>query len=232
MVAAARPGRRPARRAGHARLLATARSPRPRRASRPSPCSASSSRRPASIPYDQLVPRRSPRQVQALPRPRRREPEPRAGPIARRDVTYTVAVGVCSSTTRPTAPARARPASFCASPRHRHRRDQCRDLSARRSVQGTANAVAAARRPAGVGDCGIDLNLDGTVDQLVGGRRRQRLHRGDPAATARDADSNPDDYKRIVSLVTWDRGDGRRYALQSTTRPEPRPLRGRPRSPR
>jgi hypothetical protein len=31
----------------------------------------------------------------------------------------------------------------------------------------------------------------------------------------------PDDYKRIVTLVTWDRGTGGRYALQSTTVPNP-----------
>jgi hypothetical protein len=34
-------------------------------------------------------------------------------------------------------------------------------------------------------------------------------------------DSMPDDYKRIVTLVTWDRGTGGRYALQSTTVPNP-----------
>jgi hypothetical protein len=34
-------------------------------------------------------------------------------------------------------------------------------------------------------------------------------------------DTNPNDYKRVVVLVRWDRGLGRRYALQSTTIPNP-----------
>jgi hypothetical protein len=31
------------------------------------------------------------------------------------------------------------------------------------------------------------------------------------------SESNPDDYKRVVTLVRWDRGSGSRYALQSST---------------
>ena len=35
------------------------------------------------------------------------------------------------------------------------------------------------------------------------------------------ADKNPDDYKRIVSLVRWERGAGLRYVLQAATLPNP-----------
>ena len=70
-------------------------------------------------------------------------------------------------------------------------------------------------RKRAIGDCGVDLNLDGVVDNLVEAsvgsvpaRAVHHAHRHRP---------NPDDYKRIVTLVRWNKGSGNRYALQSTT---------------
>jgi hypothetical protein len=69
------------------------------------------------------------------------------------------------------------------------------------------------------GDCGIDANLDGTVDGLV-----QSAATTCPAGTSVSAgtcDSQPNDFKRLVTLVTWDRGMGSRYVLQQATIPFP-----------
>jgi hypothetical protein len=143
--------------------------------------------------------------------------------IVRRGVTYTATVGVCSVDDPADGAGPQDSAMFCVP--GGATAEQCRDwLGVTGSVQGTAGAVAAAATAGlGVGKCGIDLNLDGTVDQLV---------QADVAANVcitlpllftcpGAADSNPDDYKRIVTLVTWDRGNGSRHAIQSSTVPNP-----------
>ena len=64
------------------------------------------------------------------------------------------------------------------------------------------------------GDCGIDSNLDGAVDGLADTS-------GGACTNCTGTDTNPNDYKRVVVLVRWNRGLGTRYALQSTTIPNP-----------
>jgi hypothetical protein len=68
-----------------------------------------------------------------------------------------------------------------------------------------------------VGDCGIDVNKDGVVDNLTKGQ----LGTCTTAVCGTGTDTNPADFLRVVTLVRWDRGDGNRYALQSTTDPYP-----------
>jgi hypothetical protein len=63
------------------------------------------------------------------------------------------------------------------------------------------------------GDCGIDLDLDGEVDNLVNVTAT--------TAATTPQDQNPEDYKRVVTLVRWAVGAGSRFALQSTTLPNP-----------
>jgi hypothetical protein len=77
------------------------------------------------------------------------------------------------------------------------------------SIAGTGTVSGAA-----AGDCGIDSNFDGGVDGLADTA-------GGACTNCTGTDTNPNDYKRIVVLVRWNKGLGMRYALQSTTVPNP-----------
>ena len=83
------------------------------------------------------------------------------------------------------------------------------------SIQGTTGSAGADG-----GDCGLDTNLDGQVDDLV-----QSTASSCPAGTSVSAgtcNAGPDDFKRLVTLVTWDRGGGSRcVVLQQATVPFP-----------
>ena len=131
--------------------------------------------------------------------------------VTRRGVQYTIAVGVCTvdDTADGTAPHPAN--SFCANGGGAASSATCRTLlGTSGSIQGTSAAITAG---ALAGDCGIDLDLDGEVDNLVA-----------PLATTAATtpqDQNPEDYKRVVTLVRWPVGTGSRFALQSTTLPNP-----------
>jgi hypothetical protein len=176
-----------------------------------------------SIPYDQLAPTSIASRVMSLPNLGDSSGSQPGWTITRRGVTYTATIGVCSVDDPADGAGPQDSAMFCVPGAATGA--QCSNwLGITGSVQGTAGAVSAASNAGlGVGKCGIDLNLDGTVDQLV---------QADVAANVcitlpllftcpGVADSNPDDYKRIVTLVRWDRGNGSRYALQSTTVPNP-----------
>src|SRR5205085_1698978 len=88
------------------------------------------------------------------------------------------------------------------------------------AIQGTAAAASAG---VDAGNCGVDLNLDGQVDNFT---RSQLTAAGlnlcaQGWCPSTSTDSYPDDYKRIKTLVRWNVGGGSRYALQSTTVPNP-----------
>jgi hypothetical protein len=70
-----------------------------------------------------------------------------------------------------------------------------------------------------VGDCGIDLDKDGQVDGLTLGDAG--LCSGSGCTGGGTSDTNPDDYKRVVTLVRWTIGKGSHFVLQSTTLPYP-----------
>src|SRR5207244_5532580 len=81
------------------------------------------------------------------------------------------------------------------------------------SIQGAGIASASS---VAIGDCGIDLDLDGRVDGLV----NDTTNTCSPACPT-GPDTNPNDYKRIVVLVRWTAGLGSRYVLESATIPNP-----------
>jgi prepilin-type N-terminal cleavage/methylation domain-containing protein len=128
----------------------------------------------------------------------------------RRNIKYTVAVGTCSvdDPTDGTGPHES--AGYCINGTGTTTPTQCATyLGSSGSIAGTGAASGAA-----AGDCGIDLNFDGAVDGLADTS-------GGACTNCSGTDKNPNDYKRIVVLVRWNRGLGKRYALQSTTLPNP-----------
>jgi prepilin-type N-terminal cleavage/methylation domain-containing protein len=124
----------------------------------------------------------------------------------RRNVNYRVAIGTCAvdDPTDGTGPHES--AGYCLNGTGSTTPAQCLTYLGRTGdIAGNGTAV---------GDCGIDTNRDGSVDGLTDTS-------GAPCTNCSGTDSNPNDYKRIVVLVRWNKGLGTRYALQSTTVPNP-----------
>jgi prepilin-type N-terminal cleavage/methylation domain-containing protein len=124
----------------------------------------------------------------------------------RRNVNYRVAIGTCAvdDPTDGTGPHES--AGYCLNGTGSTTPAQCLTYLGRTGdIAGTG---------ATVGDCGTDVNRDGNVDGLTDTS-------GGPCTNCSGSDSNPNDYKRIVVLVRWDKGFGTRYALQSSTVPNP-----------
>jgi hypothetical protein len=134
--------------------------------------------------------------------------------IARGGVTYHMTIGVCSVDDPGDGIGSGDPATFCADGGGTTSAAQCRTfLGSTGSVAGTGAASGGA-----VGDCGLDRNLDGRVDGLTVSEAGSCAP---GVCTGGAPDSNPDDFKRVVTLVRWSVGTGTRYALQSTTVPYP-----------
>ena len=175
-----------------------------------------------SIPYDQLVPNGIVSRIQRMPDLGDDEPHTPGWQIHRRGFTYTVSVGACSVDDPSDGSGAVDNATFCPPGGGTSAATCRRILGMTGSIQGTAAATSSALD---VGSCGIDLNLDGQVDYLTRGQLSADAHVnlcsivGWCPSTL--ADTYPDDYKRIVTLVRWNRGGGSRYALQSTTVPNP-----------
>jgi prepilin-type N-terminal cleavage/methylation domain-containing protein len=128
----------------------------------------------------------------------------------RRNVKYAVAVGTCAvdDPTDGTGPHES--AGYCINGTGTTTPSQCAtSLGSSGSIAGTGTASGAA-----ASDCGIDSNFDGNVDGLADTA-------GGPCTNCSGVDKNPNDYKRVVVLVRWNKGLGKRYALQSTTVPNP-----------
>jgi hypothetical protein len=138
--------------------------------------------------------------------------------IVRRGVSYTVTAGACTVDDPGDKTGPEDPTLYCAA---QPTGAQCSQwLGITGSVQGVVGAAsAAAAAGVGIGGCGLDLNLDGTVDGLVQTDANVGICLPILITCQGNGDTNPDDYKRIVTLVRWDRGTGSRYALQSTTIP-------------
>jgi prepilin-type N-terminal cleavage/methylation domain-containing protein len=131
--------------------------------------------------------------------------------ITRRGVTYHMAIGVCSVDDPGDGIGKDDASTFCANGAGATSAAQCRTyLGANGSVAGTGAASGGA-----VGDCGLDVNFDGRVDGLT------QSEAGCASACVGAADAEPDDFKRVVTLVRWSVGHGMRYALQSTLVPYP-----------
>jgi prepilin-type N-terminal cleavage/methylation domain-containing protein len=135
--------------------------------------------------------------------------------IKRRNIVYHVSLGVCSvDDTTDTSGAHAA-SSFCSRSLVQATPATCRTLvGTPAKINGTGGSPGLDG-----GDCGLDVNLDGQVDNLV-----QAAASTCPAGTSVPAgtcDAQPDDFKRLVTLVTWDRGAGSRSVLQQATVPFP-----------
>ncbi|MCP9490066.1 MAG: prepilin-type N-terminal cleavage/methylation domain-containing protein [Solirubrobacteraceae bacterium MAG38_C4-C5] len=166
-----------------------------------------------SVPYDQLAPATVVPAVQAKPGLGKLALTDTSWKVSRGGVIYTVTLGACSVDDDSDEGIGAHDAaSFCATSATDTTPARCRELL---TVAGSGQPL-----PDGpaidVGRCGIDLDGDGAVDNLVEARAGC-----DPCSPTPPADQTPDDYKRIVTLVTWDRGTGGKYALQSATVPNP-----------
>lgn len=176
-----------------------------------------------SLPYDQLMPNSIVSKIQALPDLGDDQPSTPGWQIERRGFTYTVSVGTCSVDDPSDGTGNDSDATFCP-PGNTTSAATCRTiLGTSGSIQG--NPGVATSNTLDIGNCGIDLNLDGQVDYLTraqlatdAGLSLCSMLNWCPTTTT---DTYPDDYKRIVTLVRWNRGGGSRYALQSTTVPNP-----------
>ncbi|QEC49382.1 hypothetical protein FSW04_18600 [Baekduia soli] len=141
-----------------------------------------------------------------------------AGPgwtIKRRGITYTVSAGVCSVDDPGDGTGAHAAGEFCTRSAVQATASTCQALiGVPARINGTGGSPGA-----DAGDCGLDTNVDGQVDGLV-----QSSASSCPSGTsvaAGTCDSQPDDFKRLVTLVTWDRGAGSRYVLQQATVPFP-----------
>jgi prepilin-type N-terminal cleavage/methylation domain-containing protein len=134
--------------------------------------------------------------------------------IVRRGIRYTVSFGVCSVDDPSDGTGAHAANTFCLQPAVQANAADCKTLIGfPPKINGTSAGSANA------GDCGIDYDLDGTVDGLVQGPATSC-----PSGTsvaAGTCDSQPNDFKRLVTLITWDRGSGSRYVLEQATVPFP-----------
>jgi Tfp pilus assembly protein PilV len=166
-----------------------------------------------SVPYAQLTPTSIVSRIQATTGLEDANLSSPGWTVNRRGVTYSVSSGVCSVDDTKDGTATHDAATFCATGAGKTSAGQCHNfLGITGSIQGAGTAATGS---AAIGDCGIDVNLDGVVDNLV--EASVNLCLLGLCITPTGTDTNPDDYKRIVTLVRWNKGSGNRYALQSTT---------------
>lgn len=174
-----------------------------------------------AVPYERLAPTAVVGEIQAGTDLGDDQPGVPGWQVRRRNVTYTVAVGACSVDDPVDGTGIVSDATFCPPATPTSARTCLTLLGVDGAIQGTPAAVGAG---VDVGNCGIDLDVDGQVDNLT---RAQLAGSGinlcaNPGwCPAGATDQLPDDYKRITTLVRWGVGGGSRYALQSTTVPNP-----------
>jgi prepilin-type N-terminal cleavage/methylation domain-containing protein len=166
-----------------------------------------------SIPYAQLVPAGIVAKVQAMPN----LGNANAGPgwtIRRRGVTYGVSIGACSVDDPSDGYGTEDPNFSCADNAGAPSTPCAQLLGHTGSVAGdpavTTGKTGTLSGQRAIGDCGLDLNLDGRVDDLT---------QADASLCAQSAcqstpignDASPDDLKRLVILVTWSVPSGGAY---------------------
>jgi Tfp pilus assembly protein PilV len=161
-----------------------------------------------SVPYADLVAGSVAARVSVMPGLGDDNPGAAGWQLRRRGIEYTVSLGTCS-VDDPADELGAQQPGFCVTGAGQTSAQQCVDaLGTSGSIAGTGSASATV-----AADCGIDANFDGTIDGLA---LASGTTCSDPAC-----DPSPDDYKRVVSLVRWDRGGGQRFVHQSSTLPFP-----------
>jgi prepilin-type N-terminal cleavage/methylation domain-containing protein len=155
-----------------------------------------------AIPYDQLSQSTIVGKLQGQPGLSDSTSGSSGWTVQRRNITYTVAVGTCAVDDSSDGTGPHESAGYCVNGTGSTTAAQCLQFLGRKgSIAGTGTPAP---------DCGIDTNLDGAVDGLAD-------NSGAPCTNCAGADKNPNDYKRVVVLVRWNRGLGTRYALQSAT---------------
>jgi hypothetical protein len=166
-----------------------------------------------SIPYEELTPQSIVGNIRAMPGFSASSMTPSGWTVVRRGVTYRMTVGVCTVDDSADGTGSHGDGLFCANGAGRTSAATCRSaLGSGLGVDGAGTATGAT-----VGDCGIDLDKDGLVDKLTEAQAGVAA----PAPTTSPVESNANDYKRVVTLVRWDRGTGPRYSLQSSIVPYP-----------
>jgi hypothetical protein len=164
-----------------------------------------------SIPYDQLTQTSIVSRIRLQPGLDDSTMTSTGWSYKRRNINYTVAVGTCSVDDSNDGTGPHENAGYCVNGTGSSTPTECLGYLGRTgdiAGAGTAPSTAAA------GDCGIDSNYDGAVDGLVSSS-------GGACTSCSGTDTNPNDYKRIIVLVRWNKGLGKRYALESTTVPNP-----------
>jgi prepilin-type N-terminal cleavage/methylation domain-containing protein len=165
------------------------------------------------MPYDQLTQSSVVPGIRAMPGFTTSAVGGSGWSVQRRGITYTMAVGVCA-VDDPTDGLGSEDGTFCADGTGSTSSSQCAAaLGTTGSISGSGSASGAQ-----VGDCGIDLDRDGQVDNLT---RDEAGSCGSGACPGGSQDKNPEDYKRVVTLVRWTSGEGSRFVVQSTTLPYP-----------
>ncbi|MDQ3629843.1 MAG: prepilin-type N-terminal cleavage/methylation domain-containing protein [Actinomycetota bacterium] len=162
-----------------------------------------------SVSYDELTPNGLGAAVSARPALGDSSVGAAGWTIRRRNATYTVSMGVCTVDDPRDGTGAHEADVFCpsagdASPTP----DECANLINASALGTLPGADVTGDVNAGL--CGIDANLDGTVDGLVSATATVCLL--STTNCTNPPDTNPADYKRIVSLVRWPGG----YNLQTS----------------
>ena len=159
-----------------------------------------------SVSYDQLTPNGMGAAVRARPALGDSALGAAGWTIRRRDATYTVSMSVCTVDDPRDGTGAHEAGVFCAASGTPPTAAECQnliDMTAAGTLPG-GNVLAGLTVPQlnQLGQCGIDANLDGTVDGLVSATATVCLL----GSCSTPADTNPADYKRVVSLVRWPGG--------------------------
>lgn len=130
--------------------------------------------------------------------------------IRRRGTTFNVAVGACTVDDPKDGLGSHDQGIFCATG-DGSSDEECDDLLEAMADGDAGDAHV--HGEAAIGECGIDIDLDGEVDDLLESEVCLTL----PAACEEGtADANPQDYKRVVTNVWWQRNGVVRSVRQTT----------------
>lgn len=159
-----------------------------------------------SVPYDQLTPNGVGAAVRARPALGDSSVTGAGWTIRRRNATYTVAMGVCAVDDPRDGTGPHEAGVFCAADASTPPPAECASLLALSTGAtgpgGTLGLGLTVPQLTQLGRCGIDVNLDGTIDGLASATASLCVLGGCTVPP----DANPADYKRIVSRVTWGAG--------------------------
>src|SRR5919199_1594965 len=141
-----------------------------------------------TVAYEQLVPGNTSAMVSNQPGLGDSSLSSPGWTIRRRGVTYAVSMGSCAVDDPRDGTGAHDAGVFCANQGSSTTPEQCASIINGGRCTGVASP----------GDCGVDANKDGDVDNLVASAAT--------TCSGSSCDTAPLDYKRVVSLVTWTQG--------------------------